>query len=118
MCYVLSSIHPDGSICDAILEGLETLAGFREAVRAGGPECKVFRQGGRMPRVIVVVARERPDLLEYFEKAFTGMADIKVLLDRRLAPPGAESGAAPSRRERRDVYDELQQRGFVMIRLE
>ena len=72
-----------------------------------------------MLRVIVVVARDRPELLSYFETVFTGMPDIKVLLDRRLAPPGADPAAppAPGRRERRDVYDELQQRGFVMIRL-
>ena len=72
-----------------------------------------------MLRVIVVVARDRPDLLSYLETVFAGMPDIKVLLDRRIGPPGADPGAAsaPGRRERRDVYDELQQRGFVMIRL-
>ncbi len=72
-----------------------------------------------MLRVIVVVARDRPDLLSYLETVFAGMPDIKVLLDRRIGPPGAHPGAAsaPGRRERRDVYDELQQRGFVMIRL-
>ena len=71
-----------------------------------------------MLRVIVVVARDRPDLLSYFETVFAGMPDIKVLLDRRIAPPGADPAASgPARRERRDVYDELQQRGFVMIRL-
>ena len=72
-----------------------------------------------MHRVIVVVARDRLDLFGYFETIFAGMPDIKVLLDRRLAPPGAEPSAAtdPPPRERRDIYDELQQRGFVMIRL-
>lgn len=72
-----------------------------------------------MLRVIVVVARDRPDLLSYFERVFAGMPDIKVLLDRRIAPPGAAPGGTtgPGQRERRDVYDELQGRGFVMIRL-
>jgi len=72
-----------------------------------------------MHRVIVVVARDRPDLFGYFENIFAGMPDIKVLLDRRLAPPDAAPGAAtdPPLRECRDIYDELQQRGFVMIRL-
>jgi hypothetical protein len=71
-----------------------------------------------MLRVIVVVARDRPDLFGYFEKVFEDMPDIKVLLDRRLAPPSeASATTTPSRRERQDVYDELQQRGFVMIRL-
>jgi len=72
-----------------------------------------------MPRVIVVVARDRPELLGYFERVFEGLPEIKVLLDRRILPPGAKPGAEsnPGRRERRDIYDELQQRGFVMIRL-
>ena len=72
-----------------------------------------------MPRVIVVVARDRPELFGYFERVFAGMLEIKVLLDRRILPPGAKPGApsGPGQRERRDIYDELQQRGFVMIRL-
>ena len=48
-----------------------------------------------MLRVIVVVARDRPELLSYFETVFAGMPDIKVLLDRRLAPPGADPAAPP-----------------------
>jgi len=50
----------------------------------------------------------------------TGTIDaVNVLLDRRFLPPGAKPGATsdPGQRERRDIYDELQQRGFVMIRL-
>jgi hypothetical protein len=71
-----------------------------------------------MPRVIVIVARDRPELLAYFEHVFADMPDIKVLLDRRLIPPGMQGGSSnPGHRERRDIYDELQQRGFVMIRL-
>jgi len=68
-----------------------------------------------MLRVIVVVARDRPELYSYFERVFAGMADIKVLLDRRFVPPGASAAGDPERRERRDVYDELPQRGFGMI---
>ncbi len=72
-----------------------------------------------MPRVIVIVARDRPELFGYFERVFAGMPDIKVLMDRRILPPGAEpeTSGNPSQQERRDIYDELQQRGFVMIRL-
>lgn len=72
-----------------------------------------------MARVIVVVARDRPELYSYFERAFAGMPDVKVLLDRRFGPPGAEAAAPrpPDFRERQDIYDELQQRGFIMIRL-
>ena len=67
-----------------------------------------------MARVIVVVARDRPDLFSYFDSVFAGMPDIKVLIDRRLAPP--EDVIDPERREHGDIYDELQRRGFVMIR--
>ena len=67
----------------------------------------------------MVVARDRPELFGYFERVFAGIPEIKVLLDRRILPPGAKPGASgnPSEQERRDIYDELQQRGFVMIRL-
>ena len=41
-----------------------------------------------MLKVIVVVARDRPELFGYFERVFAGMPDIKVLLDRRA--PKAE----------------------------
>jgi len=51
-----------------------------------------------MLRVIVVVARDRPELFGYFEKTFAGMPDIKVLLDRRLAP--AERGTGRHGRPR------------------
>jgi hypothetical protein len=67
-----------------------------------------------MARVIVVVARDRPDLFSYFDTVFAGMPDIKVLIDRRLAP--REGVIDPERRERRDIYDDLQRRGFIMIR--
>ena len=67
-----------------------------------------------MARVIVVVARDRPDLFSYFDTVFAGMLDIKVLIDRRLAAP--EGVIDPERRERGDIYDELQRRGFIMIR--
>jgi hypothetical protein len=73
-----------------------------------------------MPRVIVVVARDRTDLFEYFGSVFAGMQDIKVILDRRLSESGGNaqySPGDPGRRERLDIYDELQDRGFVIIRL-
>ena len=74
-----------------------------------------------MPKIVVVVARDRPELFSYFERVFDGMPDIKVLLDRRILPPGSPARRPrrkTSRKPRKDIYDELQQRGFVMIRLE
>jgi hypothetical protein len=68
-----------------------------------------------MARVVVVVARDRPDLFSYFDTAFAGMPDIKVLIDRRLALPDGVTD--PERRERGDIYDDLRRRGFIMIRM-
>ena len=42
----------------------------------------------------MVVARDRPELFGYFERVFAGMPEIKVLLDRRILPPGAKPGAS------------------------
>ncbi len=72
-----------------------------------------------MPRLIIVVARNRPALFEYLERMFAGISDIKVMLDRRgVAPPAPILPAAdPDRRKRQEMYDDLQQRGFVIVRL-
>jgi len=86
---------------------------------AGRSFRKISRQGEATPKVLIVVARDRPELFSYFERVFDGLSDIRVLVDRRILPPGAKPGAAshPAHRQRRDIYDELQQRGFVMIRV-
>ncbi len=73
-----------------------------------------------MPRVMVVVARDRTELFQYFERVFAGMQDIKVILDRRVSETGGNAQYPAGDRERRehpDVYDELRERGFVVIRL-
>jgi hypothetical protein len=72
-----------------------------------------------MPRAVIVVARNRPALFEYLEKMLAGIPDIRVILDRRVVPPAAiqGGGAAPERRKRQEIYDDLQQRGFVIVRL-
>ena len=71
--------------------------------------------GGSEPRILIVVARERRDLYEYFEHHLADIDDIKIVLDRRLAhrdPP-----ARGDRRGREDMTDDLQQRGFIIIHL-
>jgi len=72
-------------------------------------------------RVFIVVAKDRPDLFEYFTAAFAGIEGIEVIGDRRL-PPDDQIGGGSSLRhsERRaspDIYDELEQRGFVIVRV-
>src|SRR5438046_10614668 len=72
-----------------------------------------------MPRLIIVVARNRPALFEYLERMFAGISDIKVMLDRSGVAPHAPilPAADPDRRKRQETYDDLQQRGFVSLRL-
>jgi hypothetical protein len=71
--------------------------------------------------IFIVVAKHRADLYEYFSAGFADVADVSVILDRRLGPddppralPGEQHG---ERRTPRDVYDELENRGFVIVRL-
>ena len=71
-------------------------------------------------RIFIVVAKTRPDLFQYFTTAFAGVASVEVILDRRLGgddPISSHAGAAGERRLARDIYDELEQRGFVIVRL-
>jgi hypothetical protein len=70
--------------------------------------------------MFVVVAKNRPDLYEYFTASFQGVEMITVILDRRLGADNATAGetrGAGERRIPRDVYDELESRGFVIVRL-
>jgi len=71
-------------------------------------------------RIFIVVAKTRPDLFQYFTTAFAGVASVEVILDRRLGGDdqiASHVGPAGERRLARDIYDELEQRGFVIVRL-
>ena len=70
---------------------------------------------GNEPRVLIVVARERHDLFDYFEHHLADIDDIKIVLDRRMARRDPPTGG--ERRSREDATDELQQRGFIIIHL-
>jgi hypothetical protein len=69
-------------------------------------------------RIFVVVAKSRPDLYQYFTTGFAGVEGVEVILDRRIGEPAAGSGEAlGERRNARNIYDELEIRGFVIVRL-
>jgi hypothetical protein len=72
-------------------------------------------------RIFVVVAKNRPDLYQYFMSGFAGVDGVEVILDRRIGPdhPHAvpEPGLDNRRVAARTVYEELEQRGFVIVRL-
>ena len=72
-------------------------------------------------RVFIVVAKNRPDLYQYFLAGFAGIDGVEVILDRRFggenAIPGVPHDVHGERRERSDVYDEMESRGFVIVRV-
>ena len=71
-------------------------------------------------RIFVVVAKNRPDLYRYFLAGFAGIEGVEVILDRRIGPddPPAHAGVLDAeRRTARNIYEELEQRGFVIVRL-
>jgi hypothetical protein len=73
-------------------------------------------------RIFVVVAKNRPDLYQYFMSGFAGVDSVEVILDRRIGPdhphaPGLETVSDNRRVAARTVYEELEQRGFVIVRL-
>lgn len=70
-------------------------------------------------RIFVVVAKNRPDLYQYFSSSFAGVSSIEVIMDRRIgdASPDPPGSVQTDRREARNIYDELELRGFVIVRL-
>ena len=71
-------------------------------------------------KIFIVVAQDRPDLYDYFRDAFEGVPMVEVILDRRLREPGHREPmvtVANNRRVGTDIYDELQLRGFVIVRV-
>lgn len=81
-----------------------------------------YRRGSlRHVRIFIVVSKSRPDLYEYFRAGFAGIEVVEVILDRRFggenATPGAPHPVLGERRERSDVYDQMESRGFVIMRV-
>ena len=69
-------------------------------------------------RIFIVVAKNRPDLYEYFSAGLAGVAGVEVMLDRRFGgDPPAPSEIPSDRRSARNIYEELTMRGFVIVRL-
>jgi hypothetical protein len=71
-------------------------------------------------RIVVIVARDRPDLYQYLLKGFTGINDVEIIVDQRLPKSSTDLGQAPvilGCQWRPDIYDELTLRGFVIKRL-
>ena len=79
------------------------------------------RDSLRPVRIFIVVSKTRPDLYDYFRAGFAGIEAVEVILDRRFggedASPGAPHAVHGERRAGSDVYDQMESRGFVIMRL-
>lgn len=74
-----------------------------------------------MARVMIIVARDRPELYDYFRESFAGIDQVEVIVDRRLPDADAPTQPLteqPGRRWQPDIYDELTLQGFVIKRLQ
>ena len=71
--------------------------------------------------IFIVVAKNRPDLYEHFRAGFAGVEGVEVIVDRRLRADDelidALASGPSERRSTPDIYDQLEQRGFVIVRL-
>jgi hypothetical protein len=71
-------------------------------------------------RIFVIVAKNRPELYQYFKAGLDGVEGVEVILDRRIGPeiPASQPGTSPAeRRNAENIYEELEIRGFVIVRL-
>jgi len=72
-------------------------------------------------RIFVVVSKPRTDLYEYFRAGLAGLDAVEVISDRRLEPDHppvvAHAEQNGNRRRAPDIYDDLDRRGFVIVRL-
>ena len=66
-----------------------------------------------MRKVMLIVARDRPDLYEYFKEGLEGVNGVEVILDRRVHLGGSRGPSDAERRELQ-VHEELALRGFII----
>jgi hypothetical protein len=68
------------------------------------------------PRILYVVARDRPELYAALRENFLESPRLGIVLDRRGEP--APSGAAPDERRRLTVEEPLRTRGWARVRID
>jgi hypothetical protein len=67
------------------------------------------------PRILYVVARDRPELYAALREKFLESSRLAIVLDRR-AEPAAD--AAPDERRRLTVEEPLRTRGWARVRID
>jgi len=71
---------------------------------------------------LFIVAWDRPDLWDYWRRAFPGVKGVQVILDRRrgerrrLLHPHEPARRREDRR-RQSIDDELRNKGFAIVRV-
>ena len=84
------------------------------------------REGARMPRLLIIVARDRPELLELLRQRFATVESedvIEIFMDRRQGPrgPGVQPREADGHRRdprrNRGVGQDLRELGCAVLRL-
>ncbi|MBI4634795.1 MAG: hypothetical protein HY727_00465 [Candidatus Rokubacteria bacterium] len=69
------------------------------------------------PGQLVIVSRDRPDLLAYVSRRFEGDPNVQVIVDRRQTDPGADEPHTPERRRSdwRTLEEDLRRNGVVIV---
>jgi hypothetical protein len=67
-----------------------------------------------MPRWLVIIARDRPELWVTWTSFYGGAGEVEVVVDRRLSQPWA-GGDRPDRRTPSNREIDLRERGFLVI---
>jgi hypothetical protein len=67
-----------------------------------------------MPRWLVIIARDRPELWVTWTSFYGGAGEVELVVDRRLSQPWT-GGDRPDRRTPSNREIDLQERGFLVI---
>jgi hypothetical protein len=69
-----------------------------------------------MERYLVIVSRDRPELLATLASTYGQKGEVEILFDRRQGQPWTEVGDRPDRRSRPRLDADLRDHGFIVIR--
>ncbi len=95
---------------------LSTDSGHGGEITAPDGDSNRLTEPGHMSRLLVIVARDLPQLFDYLAVRFTDLPDVAVILDRRGGERRQPVRAGAS--ERRDARDAaaVRARGYLITR--
>ncbi len=68
-----------------------------------------------MERYLIIVSRDRPELVETLRTFYAHLGEVEVRLDRRERQAGAWKGDGPDRRRVSHDNRDLQTEGFFIV---